>query len=144
MDPDDGKELSLMYRFETERQQHIEEYGSFLYCPKHGNLCCYMENVWETGKDCGRMPCIVEDPEHKKLQERIRRNVARRQGKTKEEKQDNIRRQTKTWEERQLEKIHRLEAESRKAYKRNRPKVGEDKLHQAIMLRAELRRKKEE
>ncbi|MBQ6389670.1 MAG: hypothetical protein IJH90_08680, partial [Mogibacterium sp.] len=88
--------------------------------------------------------CIVEDPEHKKLQERIRRNVARRQGKTKEEKQDNIRRQTKTWEERQLEKIHRLEAESRKAYRRNRPKVGEDKLHQAIILRAELRRKKEE
>lgn len=144
MDPDDGKELSLMYRFETERQQHIAKYGSFLYCPEHDTLCSSMEKTWETGCSCSRKPCILEDPEYQKLQERIRRNVARRQGETKEEKQDNIRRQTKTWEERQLEKIHRLEAESRKAYRRNRPKVGEDKLHQAIMLRAELRRKKEE
>lgn len=144
MDPDDGKELSLMYRFETERQQHIAKYGSFLYCPEHDTLCSSMEKTWETGCSCSRKPCILEDPEYQKLQERIRRNVARRQGKTKEEKQDNIRRQTKTWEERQLEKIHRLEAESRKAYRRNRPKVGEDKLHQAIILRAELRRKKEE
>lgn len=144
MDPDDGKELSLMYRFETERQQHIAKYGSFLYCPEHDTLCSSMEKTWETGCNCSRKPCILEDPEYQKLQERIRRNVARRQGETKEEKQDNIRRQTKTWEERQLEKIHRLEAESRKAYRRNRPKVGEDKLHQAIMLRAELRRKKEE
>ena len=59
----------MTYRFEAERQQHIEEYGSFLYCPKHGNLCCYMENVWETGEGCGRTPCIAEDPEYQKLQE---------------------------------------------------------------------------
>ena len=135
-----------MYRFETKRQQHIEEYGSFLYCPKHGNLCCYMENVWETGENCGRTPCIIEDPQYQMLQARIRRNVARRDEKKpeKEERPNNIRRQTKTWEEQQLEKIDRLEEESRQAYRRNRPKVGEDKLHQAIMLRAELRRKKEE
>ena len=132
-----------MYRFEEERQKHIKEFGSFLYCPKHGNLCCYMEETWVTGRECARTPCIVEDPEYQMLQARIRKNVARNKAEPKEQ-QDNIRRQTKTWEESQLEKINRLEAESRRAYKRNRPKVGEDKLQQAIMQRAQLRSKKEE
>lgn len=132
-----------MYRFEEERQQHIKEHGSFLYCPEHDALCCYMESKWETGEDCSRRPCIIEDPEYQRLQAKIRRNVARRADLEPEEHAA-IRRQTKTWEQQQLEKIARLEEESRRAYKRNRPKAGEDKLHQAIMLRAELRSKKEE
>ena len=131
-----------MYRFEAERQKHIEEYGSFLYCPEHDTLCCYMEDAWTTGEGCRRRLCLCEDPEYQKLQERIRKNVARRKA-AKEEPQRNIRRQKKTRRESQLEKIQRLEEESRKAYKRNRPKVGEDKLQQAIILRAQLRKEEE-
>ena len=131
-----------MYRFEEQRQQHIEEHGSFLYCPEHDTLCCYMEELWKTGKGCSRRPCLCEDPQYQELQERIRKNVARRKA-AKEEPQRNIRRQKKTRRESQLEKIQRLEEESRKAYKRNRPKVGEDKLQQAIILRAQLRKEEE-
>ena len=55
-----------------------------------------------------------------------------------------IRTQNKSWERIQMERIRRLEEESSEAYRRNRPRVGEAKLHEAIMLRRELRRKKKE
>ncbi len=132
-----------MYRFEEQRQQHIEVYGSFLYCPERDNLCCYMEEKWKTGCSCSRTPCLMEDPEYQKLQARIRANVKRRE-RQKPEKEETVRRsrrQTKSWKDIQLEKIERLEEESRQAYKRNRPRVGENKLYEAMILRRELRRK---
>ena len=144
LDPHDGKELLVMDRLEKEKREHIDKYGSFLFCPERDVLCSFMENVWKTGEDCGRRPCILDDPWYQKLQERIRKNLARQSKKRpKEEKAAPIRRQTKSWKDLQWEKIHRLETESARAYRENRPKVGEDKLNQAIRLERELRGKED-
>ncbi len=138
-----------MYRFEAERQQHIAQYGSFLYCPERDVLCSYMEDTWKTGCRCSRRPCVLEDPEYISLKKRQEETVAQRSAAEKryrEEEKDAapIRMQSKSWEVLQEEKIRRLEEESRQAYRRNRPRVGEAKLHEAIMMRRELRRRKEE
>lgn len=138
LDAYDGKELPVMY--ENARKKHIEIYGSFLHCPRTGHLCCFMEEQWKTGRKCERTPCILDDPEHQRLQETIRQNMAKRaKERPKEEEATQIRRQTKTWKDLQWEKIHRLEEESARAYRENRPKVGEEKLNQAIRLERELR-----
>lgn len=135
-----------MYRFETERQQHIAEHGSFLYCPEHDTLCSFMEKTWETGCRCSRKPCIVEDPEYIALRKRqeetaAQREAAERRYRAEEMDAAPIRTQNKSWEVLQREKIHRLEEESRQAYRRNWPRIGEAKLHEAILLRRELRRR---
>lgn len=129
-----------MYRFEAERQQHIERYGSFLYCPKKDNYCFFMEKEWETGCACSRTPCIVDDPDYQKLQKTIRKNVEERNRKRqKEEPASPIRRQTKSRQDMQIERIKKLEQESAEAYRRNRPRIGEEKLNQAMQMRRELR-----
>ena len=147
MDPDDGKELPLMYKFEAERQRHIAKYGSFLYCPEHDTLCSSMEKTWETGCSCSRKPCILEDPEDIALKERQARTREKR--KLEEEKKRDagieeesapIRTQTKTRRDLMLEKIQRLEKESENAYRRNMPRIGESKLYEAMKLRRQLRR----
>lgn len=139
-----------MYRFEVARQRHIREYGSFLHCPKTGQLCSFMEATWETGRACSRRPCILKDPEYialKKKQEENRKKreteERRRRQAGQEETPAPIRRQTKTWRQFQIEKILRLERESSRAYRRNKPRIGEEKLNQAIMLRRELYRKEQ-
>lgn len=138
-----------MYRFEEQRQQHIEEYGSFLYCPERGNLCSFMEEKWKTGCSCSRRPCILDDPEYIALRKRQKQNIEKRRAEEKQYREEErdaapIRTQSKSWEVLQMEKIRRLEEESARAYRRNRPKIGEDKLYEAMRLRRELRRKKEE
>lgn len=135
-----------MYRFESERQQHIEQYGSFLYCPQRDALCSFMEEKWKTGCSCGRDECILDDPEYialKKTQKRNQARIADIQRKRHEEERSAapIRTQNKSWRDTCLKRIQRLEEESRQAYRRNRPKLGEWKLHEAMMLRRELRRK---
>lgn len=137
-----------MYRYEEERQQHIAQYGSFLFCPEHGNLCSFMEETWNTGCGCGRTPCIIDDPEDIELKKRQAENRRKRDAEEKlrreaekKEPPAPIRRQTKSWRDIQVERIQRLEEESEQAYRRNRPRIGEEKLHQAIILRRQLRRK---
>ena len=135
-----------MYRYEEERQQHIADYGSFLYCPEHDTLCSFMENTWETGCGCNRKPCIVEDPEYIALRKRQEKTAAQREAAERRYRAEEmdaapIRTQNKSWEVLQREKIHRLEEESRQAYRRNWTRIGEAKLHEAILLRRELRRR---
>ena len=135
-----------MYKYENARKKHIEIYGSFLHCPKTGCLCCFMEEQWKTGCECTRTPCILEDSEYIALKKRQEETAAQREAAEKryrEEEKDAapIRTQNKSWEVLQREKIHRLEEESRQAYRRNWPRIGEAKLHEAILLRRELRRR---
>ena len=135
-----------MYPFEAERQQHIARYGSFLYCPLGDTWCSYMEEQWKTGRPCSRKPCILHDPEHIELNKTIEENRKKREAderlRREEERRDppaQHRRRTKNWRDVQLEKIRRLEEESAQAYRRNRPKIGENKLYEAMRLRRELR-----
>lgn len=133
-----------MYKFEEARQEHIARFGSFLYCPERDNYCFFMAEVWDTGEKCSRAPCIVDDPEYIKLQERIEKNRERRRKeamKAAEEKEERtpIRRKTKSRKDKMLERIYALEKESETAYKRNKPRIGAEKLEQAIALRRQLR-----
>lgn len=133
-----------MYKFEEARQEHIARFGSFLYCPERDNYCFFMAEVWDTGEKCSRAPCIVDDPEYIKLQERIEKNRERRRKeamKAAEEKEERaqIRRQTKSRKDVMLERMHALEKESEAAYRRNRPRIGAEKLEKAMALRRQLR-----
>ena len=132
------------------RKKHVEKYGSFLRCPERDTICSFMEEALCGSGKCERDPCILDDPEYLKLQERIAKNVklnAERMKKEREEEKRNppapIRTQNKTDDDLIREKIRRLEEESKLAYSRNRPKVGEWKLHEAIALRRQLRRRAE-
>ena len=125
------------------KTNHLKEYGSFLYCPAGGTLCEYMNGAWLTG--CTRGCCILDDPEHQRLQKRIeknrRKNEEAHRREKEEERKQKIRTQNKTEEELLLRRIERLEAESARAYHYNRPALGEAKLHKAIVLRRKLRRR---
>lgn len=126
------------------RKAHVAEYGSFLYCPERSTLCVFIDGFWDMG--CGREEgCILDDPEHQKLQKRIEENrrlneERRRDAPEEEETRRTYIRQNRYPEDLIMDKINRLEKESRKAYQRNRPKIGERKLHEAILLRRKLRR----
>lgn len=132
------------------RRAHIEKYGSFLRCPERNVLCSFMEEALCGSGKCEKDLCILDDPEYLKQQERIAENVKRNAERMKREREEEkrnppspIRTQNKTDDDLIREKIRRLEEESKLAYSRNRPRVGEWKLHEAISLRRRLRRKAE-
>ena len=79
----------------------------------------------------------------KQEENRLRRERIDREKRKQEEKDppQKIRTQNKYPEDHIMDRIKRLEEESRVAYRRNRPRVGETKLHEAIVLRRKLRRK---
>ena len=144
LDASDGKELSV--NLQEARTEHIKEYGSMLHCPDRDTLCEYMNGAWLTG--CTRGGCILDDPEHQRLQERIeenrRKNADVHRKEKEEERELKIRTQNKTEEELIMKRIQRLEEESARAYHHNRPALGEATLHEAIVLRRKLRRKSKE
>ena len=130
------------------RKEHVKRYGSFLWCPDREKLCSFMEEALCRSGKCERDLCILDDPEYQKLKERQEKNRIRREkiekAEREEEKRDPpapIRTQNKTEIDLIKDEIRRLENESRMAYSRNRPKLGESKLHEAIVLRRKLRRK---
>ena len=135
---------------EEARKAHMREYGSMLHCPKHGNLCSFMYGSWETG--CKRQPCILDDPEDQKLQERIRERRQKqieveRQHRKEEKDAAPIRDQRnriKSYIENKLDEIHRIEEASRRAYSQNRPREGDTLFNRARIMRGELRRFEEE
>ena len=136
-----------MYRFEEARQKHIAQYGGMLFCPDRDTDCFFKEEEWKTGRPCCRKPCILDDPEDIELKKRIEKNRKKREpaeAQRREEEQNDLparrRRRTKNWRDIRREKIRRLEKESEQAYRRNRPKIGENKLYEAMRLRRELRR----
>lgn len=129
------------------RQEHLKKYGSILYCQQRGVLCAHIEDRWAEG--CGRQGgCCLDDPEYIAMKERQERNRKENDRRAREEaereKKDPpmpIRTQNKYPEDMILERIEKLETESREAYRRDRPKEGERKLHEAMVLRRELRRR---
>lgn len=138
-----------MYPYEAERQEHVKQYGSFLYCPEHETICSFMESTWKTGSRCSRTPCIKEDPEDIALQERIRRRRERIAAGKKEQKpaeKPQIRDQrnmTVSIEQKIMDEIHELEEASKEAYRSNNPRKGEDLFHRAMQRRMELKEWKE-
>lgn len=135
-----------MYPFEESRQEHIQKYGSFLYCPVRDTLCSNMEDEWKTGNKCCRQPCVLDDPDYIAMTKRQEIAVKKRMAKerkSREEEEDAapIRMQRKTREEMLREKIRRLEKESTEAYRRNRPQIGHEKLNEAMILRGQLRKR---
>lgn len=130
---------------EREREEHMQKYGSMLFCPERETLCFYMDGMWVTG--CERDGCILDDPEYQKQQEVIRKN-----------REDSFRRQVEA-ERKELEAakmnaekekrekfiaekmkvIHRIEEMSREAYRNNRPRRGDELFEKARFMRNELK-----
>lgn len=52
------------------RKERVNKYGSFLYCPAKGCLCFGRE----TDQKCKYPTCLLDDPEHLALQQRIKEN----------------------------------------------------------------------
>ena len=126
---------------EREREEHMQKYGSMLFCPERETLCFYMDGMWVTG--CERDGCILDDPEYQKQQEVIRKN-----------REDSFRRQVEAEQkelevakmnaergkrEKFIEEIHRIEEMSREAYRSNRPRRGDELFEKARFMRNELK-----
>ena len=128
--------------YEVARRMHMQQYGSFLYCADRDTLCDCMNAVWKTGRDCRRSPCILDDPEYQKLQQRIERNrMLEMENRRKEEKAEPIRDQRnyiKSHKQQMFDEIHRLEEESAKAFRENKPNLGESLFNKARIMRGEL------
>lgn len=138
----------MSYKFEAERQEHMQKHGSFLYCEDRDTLCTFKEEEWRTGQRCSRRPCIIDDPENIAQQKRIEQNrkaqIETERQHRKEEKDAapirDQRNQIKNYINMKLDEIHRIEERSRQAYQNNRPKEGDTLFNRARIMRGELRR----
>ena len=105
-----------------------------------------MDGMWATG--CERDGCILDDPEYQKLQEVIRKNREdsfRRQVEAERKAAEAAKRNAeKEKRERfiaeKMKEIHRIEEMSREAYRRNRPRRGDELFEKARSMRIELKR----
>lgn len=140
LDGYDRKELPAVEK-QKAREAYLRKHGSFLYCEDRDTLCVYMDGMWMTG--CERKECILDDPEYIALQKRIEENRIRAQQKQEEtEAHAPIRNQKnmiRSHEKRLLDEIHRLEEESQKAFRNNRPADGETLFRRAQIMRGELK-----
>lgn len=125
---------------EREREEHMQKYGSMLFCPERETLCFYMDGMWVTG--CERDGCILDDPEYQKQQEVIRKNREdsfRRQVEAERKELEAAKMNAKREKrERLIEEIHRIEEMSREAYRSNRPRRGDELFEKARFMRNEL------
>ena len=125
---------------EREREEHMQKYGSMLFCPERETLCFYMDGMWVTG--CERDGCILDDPEYQKQQEVIAKNREdsfRRQVEAERKELEAAKMNAKREKrERLIEEIHRIEEMSREAYRSNRPRRGDELFEKARFMRNEL------
>lgn len=136
----------MMRDLDREREEHMQKYGSMLFCPERETLCIYMDGMWATG--CERDGCILDDPEYQKMQEVIRKNreeSSRRQAEAERKAVEAAKRNAeKEKHERfiaeKMKEIHRIEEMSREAYRRNRPRRGDELFEKARSMRIELKR----
>ena len=148
----DGHDREKLSAADLSRQEHLNKYGSFLYCPKRDTLCDHMNGMWSTG--CRMARCILDDPEYQRLQERIEENRiknAQEQHMKREEEKKNPpapirdqRNQIKSHVNREMAEIHRLEEASRKAFSNNKPGYGQQLFTRAGIRRQELKKWQEE
>lgn len=136
----------MMRDLDREREEHMQKYGSMLFCQERETLCVYMDGMWATG--CERDGCILDDPEYQKLQEVIRKNreeSSRRQAEAEHKAVEAAKRNAeKEKRERfiaeKMKEIRRIEEMSREAYRRNRPRRGDELFEKARSMRIELKR----
>ena len=132
---------------ERRRIEHVRNHGSFLHCPDRNVLCDFMQNNIRKGKECGRRPCILDDPEYQKLLEiqernRIKREIKAKQERENEEQSAQIKNQSrlnKTYIDKKMEKIHSLEKQSQEAFRMGKPNNGQILLNKAMIMRWELK-----
>jgi len=125
------------------RQEWLDKYGSFLFCPKRDTLCQFMDGIWMTG--CERAICILDDPDYQILQARIERNRQRNarehHEQRKAEKNDPaapIRNQSKA-EDRLRDQIEQVEEQARQAWSRGRSNEAMTLENRAAIMRGRLK-----
>ena len=139
----DGHDREKLPAADLSRQEHLNKYGSFLYCPKRDTLCDHMNGMWSTG--CRLARCILDDPEYQRLQERIEKNRLKKDQeqhmKREAEKKNppapirDQRNRIQSYIDKEMAEIQRLEEESQEAYRKNKP----GRAHQ-LQVRAGIRR----
>ena len=118
------------------RIERVKQYGSFLYCPMRGNLCFGRY----TDKECSYDSCILDDPEYQKQQKIIEDNRRKRKEEAKEEKKfvPPSRPKTKSRESEAWDEVHRMEAYANQLYKKNKPKIADGIMADALYMRKQL------
>ena len=117
------------------RMQRVEQYGSFLYCPLRNTLCFGRY----TDRECGYDSCILDDPEYQKLQKTIAQNRKKRnEQSTQKEAAAFVPPSRKTREDEIWREIYKKEAMAAKLYRRNKPKLADGLLMEAMHMRRRL------
>ena len=112
------------------RMQRCSQYGSFLYCPTRDVLCFGRY----TDEECCYDSCILDDPEYQALQERISENRMKRQAKEPEPSvQEGPTKEQLAWKE-----IYKKEAIAQKLYRKNKPKIADGLMADAMYMRRTL------
>lgn len=110
------------------RKKHTEKYGSFLRCPKRGNLC---------------MGMYTDDPEYIKLQEKIeerRKALDLRRIESKEKAMHAFEAPKRANQEKELAGyMARREHTARRYYMENKPKRADKIMQEVLILQARLR-----
>lgn len=142
----DGIDRKKLPAADLKREEYLKKHGSFLYCTDRDTLCVHMDGMWMTG--CERDECILDDPEYKKLQNRIKENrkkAAEEQRKKKEEEKKDPPAQIRNQSgnpgsvyARRMAQINELERKSEIAFRRNNPKEGESLFAKARFMRMQL------
>ena len=116
------------------RIQRCEQYGSFLYCPFRDTLCFGRY----TDQECKYDSCILDDPEYQELQKTIEQNRIKRNARSEEKQPEFIppsRPKKRTAEDEAWEEILQKEELARKLYRKNKPKIADGLMADAMYLR---------
>lgn len=125
------------------RLQRVAQYGSFLYCPMRDVLCF----ARFTDEECAHDSCILDDPEYIEQKKRIERNIEKRNLEAREDREaQNMppRPKVRSEDEEAWREIHAKEAVARKMYKKNKPKVADALMAEAMFYRRQLNAKRME
>lgn len=100
----------------------MKKYGSILYCPAQGCKCFGRD----TDLECIHESCILDDPEHIKLQARILENRKNAERKMKLKALD--------------QEIEEKENYAKRCYRNNEPRKGDRAVKEVISLQAQRRK----
>ena len=118
------------------RMQRCSQYGSFLYCPTRDTLCFGRY----TDSECCYDSCILDDPEYQALQRKILKNRIRRSANSEREEKTFTppSRPKKTATDIAWDEIHAKEEQARQLYRRNKPKLADGLMTEAMYMRRKL------
>lgn len=108
----------------------VQQYGSFLYCPLKDTLCFGRY----TDEECAHDSCFLDDPEYKELRRRIDRNRMKRGN----EEPKPPEKAEPTSEELAWKEIYKKEAMAKKLYRKNKPKLADGLMAEAMYMRGQL------